>query len=126
MHTRRTARLVMRERPAEPTLPLPPGAVPVAVAVLAVLLVAWSVPAAVTWLHDGTAPAPGAAVRGTVELVKTQDWTNPAAAYSAPLRAHMPRGPVWWAGAGWALATLGALAVGLWRQFDRLASRSTL
>lgn len=116
----------MTERPSPPSAPASPEVTWIALALATVLLFAWSIPAAVVWLHDGTALPAVPAIKGTVQLISHQHWSDPATAYAARWRDHMPAGTVWWAGGGWAALTLISLAVGAWRQLDRLAARPTL
>lgn len=116
----------MSERPTTPTPPVEPVYLWLLIAAATTTLCAWLLPAAVCWLHNGTLPPIAAAIEGTIELASRRAWNDPASAYPQEVRAHMPAGLVWWAGAGWAGGTLLALAAGVWRRVDALAGRATL
>ncbi|MEA2492888.1 MAG: type secretion system protein VirD4 [Thermoleophilaceae bacterium] len=116
----------MVERPHTATLAPVPELAWGAAALAAAITVAWAAPTATAWLHDGTVIAPFAAIKGTVALVSDHAWSHPANAYPRPLRMHMPAGSVWWAGAGWALGTLLAAAIGAWRALDAVTGQHRL
>src|SRR5439155_10931139 len=86
-------------------------------ACLVLVTVGWFVPAATAWLFVGTLLPlnPFEATVWTVHVLADPRWTDPAAAYPAGARAHMPAAAAWWAAAGWALLVAGATAVGAWR-----------
>jgi type IV secretion system protein VirD4 len=95
-------------------------------AALVVLALAWSAPATVSWIYDGTVPQAEAAIAGTVRLVSHREWSDPRQAYARPLRRHMPAGKAWWIGAAAAATTIVALVAGLWRRAEVAAAQSTL
>lgn len=116
----------MTERPSHATPPTTPELAWGAGALAVVLLAAWALPAAAAWLHDGHVIGLGPALRGTAHLIGDQAWADPAGSYPASARHHMPRGAIWWAGAGWAAITLLALGIGAWRRLDALATGAIL
>jgi type IV secretion system protein VirD4 len=114
------------ERPRTTTVPPPPELGWIAGALVFTVVLLWAGPTAVAWLYDGSLITPGEAVRGTVRLVSEQRWRDPASAYPKLIAQHMPRGPEWWAGAGWATGTLLVAALGPWKQLTTLSGEHRL
>lgn len=116
----------MIERPAPAPLPLAPEAKWIVGVVVVALALAWAMPSAASWMHDGTVLPAATAVKGTISIIRDHAFSEPAHAFPPPWRRHMPAGPVWWATAGWALLTMTALVIGVWRRMDTAISRPTL
>lgn len=116
----------MTERTAGPSLVATEDAKWIVLAVATVASLAWGIPAAVVWLHDGTELPLVPAVKGTAKLISHHLWAHPRSAYPDTWRHHMPTGPIWWAGGAWALLTLTALAHSTWRKLDAARSKPVL
>lgn len=116
----------MIDQPQTPPALAPEEAKWIVMAVAVIATIAWVMPAAVTWLYDGRPIPLVPALQGTVKLVGHHLWAHPRAAYPPRWQRQMPTGPVWWAGAAWALLTLATVVLAAWRRVDSARSRSAL
>ena len=116
----------MSERTPNSQLVAPQDTVWIVLAIVVVAAMMWAIPAGVVWLHDGSGISAVPAIKGTVKLVGDQLWAHPRWAYPAEWREHMPHGTIWWAGAGWVVATFIAAAFAVWRCLDSVQSQNRL
>lgn len=114
----------MNESPDAPV----PDLVPVALAAVGVLGLAWLTPTAVTWAYDGTTGSLSVAeaIVGTLRVVADGAWADPARAYPAASRTHMPAALGWWICAAWILATVALMCTGAWKVLEPAAAQSRL